>query len=70
MKATLEYNLPEETSDLEDAINGLSYKVALYNMRAHLQYMIEKAPTPDNEVVIYEKIESVLSEFTDGLSLD
>jgi len=70
MKATLEYNLPEEVSDLNDAINGLAYKVALYNMRRHFIYKIEKCDLSEVESKVYEEIESVFSEFTEGLSLD
>ena len=70
MKATLEYNLPEEISDLNDAINGLTYKVALWNMMQHFHYKIEKCNLPDAEVKVYEDIQSVFSEFIEGLSLE
>ena len=70
MEAILKFDLPEEQADLNNAVNGLAYKVALWNMMQHFHYKIEKCNLPDEELKVYEEIESVFSEFIDGMSLE
>ena len=37
MKAILEFDLPEETTDHSDAINGFKYKLIIANLDEHLR---------------------------------
>ena len=75
MKATLEYNLPEEQGDFELAVNGSKAHVALWEMdqwlRAQYKYMPD-AEYSDDKYNTFEKCRERLREiiFDNNLKLD
>jgi hypothetical protein len=70
MKATLEYNLPEEERELKKAIRATDYLIALWDitqdMRTHIKYggacqLDTKYIEEDFDSVLKEKLENYLS---------
>jgi len=62
MKATLEFNLPEETIEHKDAINGSTFKAILWDFH---QDSIRKRLKYDDSLTDkeYELIEKIQTEF-------
>ena len=62
MKATLEYNLPDEQEEFQDAVNGAKWKYAMWVMAHELRALTKYAPDsmPDMEHETYEKIRNTL----------
>ena len=72
MNATLSFNLPEESLDHLDAINGTTYKVCLSELDAHLrglQKYDHPYKTPDEVIdAIRSKLHEIVGDF--NLTLD
>jgi hypothetical protein len=62
MKATLEYNLPDEQEEFQDAVNGAKWKYVAWVMDNELRALTKYAPDsmPDLEHETYEKIRTTL----------
>lgn len=75
MKATLEFNLPEDQSDFDLAVNGAKAQVALWEMdqwlRAQYKYMSDDEYSED-KYETFEKCRERLREimFEHGLNFD
>ncbi len=74
MKATLEFNLPDDQTDFEDAVNGQKFRLAIWEFDQHLRAQTKYAPDSMSEDTykaysdIRDKLHEILNE--DGLSLD
>ena len=68
MKATLEYDLPDEQEEFEKAINGGKYAYVIWQLDQHLRANTKYAPDsmPDEVYKAYEttrdKLRSLLTE--------
>ena len=75
MKATLEFNLPEDQPDFDLAVNGAKAQVALWEMdqwlRAQYKYMSD-AEYSEDKYETFEKCRERLREimFEHGLNFD
>jgi hypothetical protein len=75
MKATLEFNLPEDQSDFDLAVNGAKAQVALWEMdqwlRAQYKYMSDDEYSED-KYETFEKCREQLREimFENGLKFE
>jgi len=75
MKAILEFNLPEDQSDFDLAVNGAKAQVALWEMdqwlRAQYKYMSDTEYSED-KYETFEKCRDQLREimFENGLKFD
>ena len=75
MKATLEFNLPEDQQDFDLAVNGAKAQVALWEMdqwlRAQYKYMPDEEYSKD-KYETFEKCREQLREimFEHGLKFD
>ena len=75
MKAILEFNLPEDQSDFDLAVNGAKAQVALWEidqwLRAQYKYMPDEGYSEDKYNAYYEAREK-LGEimFENGLKFD
>lgn len=77
MKVTLEYNLPEETSEYEDAMNGTKYKIALdeaWNIvfrpgmkHGYYDERLNKLLESKHGQYIYEKLKELYLQATEGV---
>lgn len=65
MKATLEFNLPEETEDHNTALNGWRYKAAIDDIFQALRSMSKYDDSlSESDHVILEKIREKFTEIT------
>jgi hypothetical protein len=62
MKATLEFNLPEDELDLSNAINGNKFKLILWDMDQHLRNMVKYSEN-EEEVRVAEELRDKLQEY-------
>ena len=73
MKATLEFNLPDDQDDFQDAVNGQKWRLMVWNfdqkLRSQLKYNDKLSP---EQYKVYEEIRDLLWEKIgeEGLSLD
>ena len=74
MKATLEFNLPDDQIDFQDAVNGQKFRLMVWGFDQYLRSQIKYAPDTMSEDTykaysdIRDKLYEMLGE--DGLSLD
>ncbi len=54
MKATIEFNLPEEQEEFEDATNGWKWGHAMWQLDQFLRTKVKYAPDDASEESIYE----------------
>lgn len=71
MKATLEYNLPDETHEFEIAVLGKNYYNAIFEiqnnfLRQQRKYLDNKAHTSEEEYALLEKITEEIMELLDN----
>lgn len=62
MKATLEFNLPEDELDLSNAINGNKFKLILWDMDQHLRSIVKYSEN-EEEVRVAEELRDKLQEY-------
>ena len=62
MKATLEFNLPEDELDLSNAINGNKFKLILWDMDQHLRNIVKHSEN-EEAVEIAEELRNKLREY-------
>lgn len=60
MKATLEFNLPEEQAEHYCAIKGADMLNVLWELKAELRSMLKYGELPDQQYEIVEKIQGFL----------
>ena len=60
MKATLEFNLPEDQAEHYCAIKGADMLNVLWELKAELRSMLKYGELPDNQYEIVEKIQNFL----------
>ena len=74
MKAILEFNLPDDQIDFQDANNGQKFRLMLWEFDQYLRSQTKYAPDSISDdtykayIEIREKLHEMLIE--DGLSLD
>jgi len=62
MKATLEFNLPEEQSDFYDATNGWKYKAVLQDFDRYLKSMIGSSLPTEDQIELVDQIRQKMWE--------
>jgi len=65
MKATLEFNLPEEQAEHYCAIKGADMLNVLWELKAELRSMLKYGELPDQQYEIVEKIQDFLMSSLD-----
>ena len=60
MKATLEFNLPEDQAEHYCAIKGADMLNVLWEIKAELRSMLKYGELPDKQYEIVEKIQTFL----------
>jgi hypothetical protein len=60
MKATLEFNLPEDQAEHYCAIKGADMLNVLWELKAELRAMLKYGDLPDTQYEIVEKIQGFL----------
>lgn len=66
MKATLEFNLPEESIEHYDAINGARFKEVINEVLNHIRSKTKYSDPPKAKLQVYEEIrELIMSEMED-----
>lgn len=60
MKATLEFNLPEEQAEHYCAIKGADMLNVLWELKAELRSMLKYGDLPEQQYKIVEKIQGYL----------
>lgn len=65
-KATLEYDLPEESKEFETAINGNKYISCLQDFDNFLRNKIKHADLPEEVLHAYEECREKLYEIAEG----
>ena len=65
MKATLEFNLPEDQAEHYCAIKGADMLNALWELKAELRSMLKYGELPDQQYEIVEKIQNFLMSSLD-----
>lgn len=72
MKATLNYNLPDEQEEFQDAINGIKWKAAMWDLDQHLRGLIKNdlGSMDDGENQVFRNLRSTLHEIVLGYGLN
>jgi len=63
MKATLEFDLPEENEEHKDAINGHLWKKVVWDLSQHLRSKIKYSDLSDDQYKIYEDLREQLWQY-------
>ena len=58
MKATIEFNLPEDQNNYKWATNGYNYFSVLYNFREYLRNKLKHEDLSDDRIFVVEQIQS------------
>jgi hypothetical protein len=71
MKATLEYNLPDETKEFEMAVLSKNYYSVIFELQSNFlrqqrKYLDNKLNTSDEEYALLEKITGEIMELLDN----
>ena len=71
MKATLEFNLPEEQTDFQDAIDGSNFKHVLWKLDQYYRAKIKYAHDMTNDEVLdtYEEVREQIRVFCDEMNI-
>ena len=73
MKAILEFNLPDDQDDFQDAVNGQKWRLMVWNFDQHLRSQIKyNDKLSEEQYKVYEEIRDMLYQKMNenGLSLD
>ena len=64
MKATLNYTLPDEQQEFQDAVNGIKWKSAMWDLDQRLRGLIKHAPDSmdETEHKTYQMVRTMLHE--------
>ena len=66
MKAILEFNLPDDQSDFETAVNGYKWQLAVWDMNQYLRSVTKYAPDETSAEVV-EALDKARDELFDIL---
>ena len=71
MKGKLEFNLPEEQIDFQDAIDGSNFKHVLWKLDQHCRAKVKYASDMTNDEVLdtYEEIRDKIRFFCDEINV-
>ena len=69
MKATLEFNLPEDDDALTDARKGSDWKFAVDDLFNYLRSQIKHADHTAEEYAVFERVRDQLVEILDDRGL-
>ena len=71
MKGVLEFNLPEEQTDFQDAIDGSSFKFVLWKLDQHCRGKVKYASDMANDEVLdtYDEIREKIRLFCDEMNV-
>lgn len=58
MKATIEFNLPEDDNQYKWATNGYNYFAVLYNFKEYLRNKLKHEDLSDDRIFVIEQIQS------------
>lgn len=64
MKATLEFNLPDEKFDHRLAVNAFELWQTIYDLDQQLRNFLKHGPTADSPKTLQEQAERIRLEFT------
>lgn len=70
MKATLKFNLPEETHEHQDALHGSEWRSALAEVADYLRNQIKHAENSADEYRAFERTHERLFSILDDRGLD
>jgi len=72
MKVTLEFELPDEQSDFDSAMNGYKWELAVWDMNQYLRSVIKYAPDETSEEVFkaLDKVRDELFNILDNYNLE
>ena len=62
MKATLEFNLPEDGDDFRYAVNGQEYYIALHNIREDVRQIWKYRVLSEKEYEIVDEIYQMINQ--------
>lgn len=65
MKAILEFDLPEESHEMQDAINGYKYSIVIFELDQWLRSKIKYEDLPDKEYDIYDSVREKIRDIVD-----
>lgn len=70
MKATLEFNLPEEVAEYTDAVDGTNWKLVVWELERYLHDKIKyNDKLSDQELNVYNSIRDNLYEIISSKNL-
>lgn len=58
MKATIQFNLPEDDNQYKWAINGYNYFAVLYNFQQYLRNKLKHEDLTPEQILVVETIQS------------
>ena len=61
MKAILEFNLPDDQSDFESAVNGYKWQLAVWDMNYYLRSVTKYAPD-ETSAEVFEALDKARDE--------
>lgn len=70
MKATLEFNLPEETTEFKDAQEGSSWKIVIEDLFAFLRNETKHQDHSAEEYATYDQVRDFLAKQLEERGLD
>lgn len=73
MKATLEFNLPDDQEDFQDAVNGQKWRLMVWEFDQYLRSQLKYNDNlSEEQYKVYQEIRDMLYQKMgeDGLSLD
>ena len=62
MKATIEFNLPDEGDDFRYAINGEEYFIALHNIREDVRQIWKYRELPQEQLDLVDEIYQMVNQ--------
>ena len=71
MKATLEFNLPEEQTEFQDAVDGSNFKHVLWKLDQHCRSNVKYASDMANDEVLdtYEEIRDLIRMYCNEMNV-
>jgi len=62
MKATLEFDLPLESEEFENSVNGPSYKISIQDILNYFRTQVKYKECTEEKYKLYEKIKEDIIE--------
>lgn len=70
MKATIEFNLPEENEEFNNAINGVKYKIIVQDIMNNLRSKLKYEELKEEEYDLYEKLREEFFDIIGSYDID